>query len=165
MLWRKPVRASDTRQHRVGAHCRPHRTVQRIAAPALCTARTVGETGEGHRELVHSDRLAVHEEIPAAGVAVLGKVHQGAGAIVDVNGRHPGAGLPKLQDTPARHHRLDHPLTKPCRVAIDPPGERRDDRQRDEYPARRSSAGAKQRPHADGRSGSSSVIGRGPVAP
>jgi hypothetical protein len=39
------------------------------------TQRTVREAGERSRELMQSDRIAVHKEVPAAGFAVLGEVH------------------------------------------------------------------------------------------
>jgi len=82
---------------------------------------------ERFRELVHPDRIAVHEEIPAAGFAALGEVHQRAGTVVDMNGRHPRPGLPELQHTAAGHDRLDDALAKPRGVAVHPPGKRGDD--------------------------------------
>ena len=47
--------------------------------------RAVREPRERFGELVHADRIRVHQKVPAAHFAVLGEVHQGAGAVVDVN--------------------------------------------------------------------------------
>ena len=78
---------------------------------------------------VHPDWIAVHEEIAAASFAVLGEMHQRASTVVDVNRRHPTLGLPNLQHAAASHDRLDDAFPKPRAVAVNPPGQRGDDRQ------------------------------------
>ena len=80
--------------------------------------------GERSRELVHPDRIAVHEKVAAAGFAVLGEMHQRPGTVVHVYGRHPPPGLPKLEHTASCHDRLDDAFSKPRGVAVDPSRER-----------------------------------------
>ncbi len=86
---------SDVREHGVGEEVvgqdRPDHEPGRHRGHPPHAQRTIRETGERSRELVHPDRIAVHEEIPAASFAVLGEMHQRAGTVVDVNGRHPPA--------------------------------------------------------------------------
>ena len=67
----------------------------RIAAAGHSThaQRRLAKTRRSHRELAASDWQTVHEEIPAARVAVLGQMHQGAGAVVDVNGLTPNGSV------------------------------------------------------------------------
>ena len=91
--------------------------------------RTVCETREGDCEVRQSDRVVVHEEISTAHFATLGQVHQGASTVLDVNGGYPRRGLAKLQDGAPRENWLNDTLATPRAVAVDPPGERRDDRQ------------------------------------
>ena len=62
--------------HESGRHCGYSKDAQ----------WTVRETGERLRELMQSDRIVVHEEVPAAGFIALGKMHQRTGTVLDVNG-------------------------------------------------------------------------------
>src|SRR5262245_33317901 len=47
--------------------------------------RTVRETGERSRQLMRPGRVTVHEEVPAATLAVLGEMHQRASAVVNMD--------------------------------------------------------------------------------
>ena len=85
----------------------------------------VREAGERSRELVHPDRIAVDQEIPAASLAALGEMDQRASTVLHVNGRHQRPGLPELQYMAAFHDGVDDAFAKPRAVAVDPPGERR----------------------------------------
>src|SRR3989442_4860532 len=123
---------SDVREHGVGLEVvGQHRTDHESACRrrhAPYAQWTVRETGERSRKLVHLGRIVVDEKIPAARFAVLGEMYQRAGAVVDVNGRYPRPGLPKLQHTAARNDRLDGALAKPGAFAVDPPPQGCDDR-------------------------------------
>ena len=89
----------------------------------------MSETRERSGEVVHPDWIAVHEKVAAARFAVLGEMHQRAGAVLDVYGRHPRPGLPELKHAAAGHDRLDDALAKPRGVAIHQSWQRSDDRQ------------------------------------
>jgi hypothetical protein len=47
---------------------------------------TVSETGDCLGKLAHSNRFVVREEVPAADLAPLGDMHQGASAVMDMDG-------------------------------------------------------------------------------
>jgi hypothetical protein len=74
---------------------------------------TVREPGKRSRELVHPNRIVVHEEIPTGSFAVLREMHQRTGTVVDVDRRHPRLGLPKLQHAATSHDRFDDAFFKP----------------------------------------------------
>ena len=148
----------------VGEDGTDHESGRRGGHPPY-TQWTPHEAGERFRKFVHPDRIAIHEEVAAARFAVLGEMHDRAGTVVDVNGRHPWP-APQTEHAAASHDRRDHafpkhqplPYTHPGNaVTIGSPATT--------YPSRRSRAGVRQRPQAEGRSGSSSVIERGPIAP
>ena len=124
---------ADVREHRAGhkfvGQKRTNHKRGRRRGHAPQAQGTVREARERFGERVRPDRMAVHQEIAAAGFTVLGEMHQRAGTVVDVNGRHPRAGRAELQHPAPGHDRVDHALAKPRRVAIDPSGKRSDDRQ------------------------------------
>ena len=80
----------DVREHSVGAQgVGQNRSDDKPARGRGHTPealRAVREPRERFGELVHPDRIGVHQKVPAAHFAALGEMHQGAGAVVDVNG-------------------------------------------------------------------------------
>jgi hypothetical protein len=92
----------DVREHGVGPEVirqdRTDRESGRHPGYSAHTQRAVRETSEGRRELVQPDRIGVHEEVAAAHLAMLGEMHQRAGAVLDVNGRHPRRRCSNLQN-------------------------------------------------------------------
>ena len=91
------------------------------------------EAGDRLREVVQPDRIAVHEEVAAASLAVLGEMNQRASTVMDVNGRNPGTGPSKLKHAAACDHWIDDALAKPRAVAVDQAGEGCDNRQSGEH--------------------------------
>src|SRR5215468_5577335 len=126
---RKPELKSDPTQTDVGKH--------RIGAQRIGEQRTDHDPARRHRyapdvqravheackrlcELLHPDRIGVHEKIPAADFAALGEIHERASAVVDVDRGYPRSGSSKLRDVASGKHRLDDAFAKPRGVSVDP---------------------------------------------
>ena len=81
---------SDVREHRIGQEVigenRTDHEPGGDGGHSQHTQWTAGKPGECSRERIQSDRIVVHEEVPATGFTTFGEVHQRTGTVRDVNG-------------------------------------------------------------------------------
>jgi hypothetical protein len=107
----------DVRDHGVGPEViRQDRTDRESGCHPGYSAhmqRAVCQTSERCSELVEPDGIAVHEEVAAAHLAMLGEVHQRAGAVLDVNRRHPRRRCSNLQNRAPGHDGFNDLFAKP----------------------------------------------------
>src|SRR5688572_8394510 len=123
---------SDVREHGVGMEVVSENRADHEAGGHRGhlphTQWAVRETGKRLGELMEPDRIAVHEEIAAAGFTLFREMYQRTGTVLNVNRRQPRSCLPKQQHAAASQDRLDDAFAEPATVAVDPSGECGDDR-------------------------------------